>query len=220
MGCSTDAMHLNTAPYLEQSARWPASGRHILAQYDDEGVVVYQAYRPSIGRYAAEHGYFGGEWSASRMTWIKPNFLWMMFRSGWGTKEGQEVTMAVTLRRAAFDQILAAAVASSYDADRYATRAEWQLAVKTSGVRLQWDPDHAPTGQAVERRAVQLGLRAEMSAKYAREWILRIEDISGFVAEQRQNATPSAYAQLRLPEEHVYPAATAEIAHVLGLSPP
>src|SRR5205085_10398421 len=98
-------MKLKTEPYLEQQQRWPASGRHILAQFDDESVVVYQAYRPEIGHFAAQHGYFGGAFSLGRMSWIKPNFLWMMFRSGWGTKEGQEVTLAVWLRRPAFDAI-------------------------------------------------------------------------------------------------------------------
>ena len=58
---------------------------------NSEGVIVYQAYRPSIGTYAVEHGHFGGEFSYSRMSWIKTNFLWMMYRSGWGTKPGQEV---------------------------------------------------------------------------------------------------------------------------------
>ena len=79
-------MRIRTEFHQIQVARWPKSGRHILAQYDDETIVVYQAYRPSIGSFAAEHGYFGGEFSYSRMSWIKPNFLWMMFRSGWGTK--------------------------------------------------------------------------------------------------------------------------------------
>jgi hypothetical protein len=82
-----------------QTARWPATGRHIMASYDADEVVVYQAYRPSIGRYAAEHGRFGGaDFSFGRMSWIKPNFLWMMYRSGWGTKSGQEVTLAVHLK--------------------------------------------------------------------------------------------------------------------------
>src|SRR5690606_8348838 len=93
-------------PYVAQQARWPRTGRHVMAQFDDERVVVYQAYRPAIGHFAAAHGYFGGEFSLGRMSWVKPNFLWMMFRSGWGTKEGQEVVLAVWLRRAAFDQIL------------------------------------------------------------------------------------------------------------------
>jgi hypothetical protein len=81
--------------YAAQNARWPSTGRHVLAQYDDDAVVVYQAYRPSIGAFAAEHGYFGGEFSLSRMSWIKPNFLWMMYRCGWARKEGQERVLAL-----------------------------------------------------------------------------------------------------------------------------
>src|SRR5215471_18514732 len=101
-------------PFRTQNARWPAAGRHVLAQYDGDSVVVYQAYRPAIGRFAAEHGYFGGPFSLDRMSWIKPNFLWMMYRCGWGTKEGQEVVLAVWLRRAAFDAILKEAVHSTF----------------------------------------------------------------------------------------------------------
>src|SRR5215213_1537920 len=112
---------LVTEPYLEQVKVWPKSGRHILAQFDAESVVVNQAYRPSIGRYAAEHGRFGGEFSVERMSWVKPNFLWMMYRSGWGTKADQEVTLAVRLRRSFFEEILTRAVPSSWDPDLYPT---------------------------------------------------------------------------------------------------
>ena len=45
-------MNLRTKNYLEQKQNWPKSGKHILAQYDEESIVVYQAYRPSIGNYA------------------------------------------------------------------------------------------------------------------------------------------------------------------------
>jgi hypothetical protein len=79
-------MQLVTEPYLAQFRRWPQTGRHILAQFDESTIVVYQAYRPAIGNFAASHGYFGGPFSLNRMSWIKPNFLWMMYRSGWGTK--------------------------------------------------------------------------------------------------------------------------------------
>jgi hypothetical protein len=75
-------MKLITEPYLAQAGRWPATGRHILAQYDDRTVVVYQAYRPEIGHFAAKNGYFGGAFSLNRMSWIKPNFFsWL---SDWG----------------------------------------------------------------------------------------------------------------------------------------
>lgn len=101
---------LITEPYSEQVKVWPKTGRHILAQFHDQTVVVCQAYRQSIRRFAVEHGRFGGDFSLARMSWIKPNFLWMMYRSGWGTKSEQEVTLALRLRRTFFDSILAAAV--------------------------------------------------------------------------------------------------------------
>jgi hypothetical protein len=196
---------LQLAPYLAQAASWPAEGHHVLAQYDAERVVVYQAYRPEIGRFAAEHGWFGGAFSLSRMSWIKPNFLWMMYRSGWGTKEGQEIVLAISLRRAAFDAILAAAVPSSYDPTRFATRGEWQEAVASSDVRRQWDPDHDPSGAPLTRRAVQLGLRGATLKRYAREWLLGVEDISSFVAEQRANLHRWREGDLVTPTERVYP---------------
>src|SRR5262245_66318983 len=121
--------------------------------------MVYQAYRPSIGHHAVKHGAFGGEFSYSRMSWIKPNFLWMMYRSGWGTKEGQEITLGLRLRRSFFDSLLADAVASSYDPADGATPDEWTAAINRSQVRLQWDPDHDPHGHKLPRRALQLGLR-------------------------------------------------------------
>jgi hypothetical protein len=90
-------MNLITENYETQTARWPQNGQHILAHFDDKSIVVYQAYRPAIGRFAIEHGSLARpEFSLSRMSWIKPNFLWMMYRSGWGTKEGQESTLGLT----------------------------------------------------------------------------------------------------------------------------
>ena len=109
--------------YTEQVKVWPMTGRHILAQFDDNSIFVYQAYRPSIGRYVVEHGRFGGsEFGFSRMSWVKTNFLWMMHRSGWGMKENQEVTLALRLRRQFFDSILAEAVQSSYFEGHFTTR--------------------------------------------------------------------------------------------------
>jgi hypothetical protein len=207
---------LQCESYADQLNVWPDQGRHILAQYDDERVVIYQAYRPSIGHYAASHGHFGGEFSFSRMSWIKPNFLWMMYRSGWGTKQGQEVTLAVFLKRTAFDEILAQAVHSGFVEAVYGDRGSWQQKVKESGVRLQWDPDHAPNGAKVERRAIQLGLRGEVLKKYAQEWIIAIEDLSQFVSEQRENI--GKLDGLITPRERVYPVKDAEVARKLRLN--
>lgn len=211
-------MEIQLESYASQRRRWPGSGRQILAAFDDERVVVYQAYRPEIGQFAAAHQYFGGAFSLSRMSWVKPNFLWMMYRSGWGTKEGQEITLAVSLRRAAFDEILAAAVHSSFARDVYGDRDAWKRAVAGSDVRLQWDPDHGPGGGKLERRAIQLGLRGETLRRYSREWLLGIQDVSPLVAEQRRRVDdPEA---LETPVERVYPVADPEVAARLGISSP
>jgi hypothetical protein len=211
-------MKLKTEPYLEQRERWPASGRHILAHFDDASVVVYQAYRPAIGRFAAEHGYFGGPFRLDRMSWIKPNFLWMMYRSGWGTKEGQEVTLAVWLQRSGFEAILKEAVHSTFLPEVYASQQDWRRAIARSCVRLQWDPDHDPSGAKAERRAIQLGLRGDALAHYARDWIVRIEDVSAFVEQQRPHASPDTYDRLLVPRERVYPVADSEVAARLGVA--
>jgi Domain of unknown function (DUF4291) len=209
-------MSLRTEPYRSQAARWPQTGRHILAQYDATTVVVYQAYAPEIGHFAAEHGWFGGSFSYERMSWIKPNFLWMMYRSGWGTKQGQEVTLAVHLRREAFDVILGEAVHSAYVPEVYESEAAWKARVARSQVRLQWDPDHAPGGAPVERRAIQLGLRGDFLRRYGREWIVAVEDISHFVEEQRDHARAGGLDELVTPAEEVYPVTDAAVAARLG----
>jgi hypothetical protein len=208
---------LATEPYLAQAQRWPRAGRHILAQFDDESVVVYQAYRPAIGHYAAKHQRFGGEFSLVRMSWVKTNFLWMMYRSGWGTKPDQEVTLAVRIRRAGFDQLLREAVHSTFAPEIYGERSAWESAVAGSRVRLQWDPDHDPTGGKVERRAVQLGMRGPVLAAYAHEWIVEISDISAFVAAQRVHAQ-APYTSLITPREDVYPVAGADVVARLGIA--
>ena len=46
----------NVQSYVEQRDKeWPEEGRHILAQYDEDSVVVYQAYCPEIAQYAVKH---------------------------------------------------------------------------------------------------------------------------------------------------------------------
>lgn len=212
-------MNLLAEPYLNQASKWPQTGRHILAQFDENTVVVYQAYRPAIGHFAAEHGYFGGEFSLNRMSWIKPNFLWMMYRSQWGTKSGQEVILAVWLVRSAFDEILASAVHSNFVPAVYESEKNWQQAVKSSAVRLQWDPDHHPSGAKLERRAIQLGLRGTALASYSRDWIVNIEDISEFVQQQRQYQQGDR-TQLLTPSETVYPVIDPDVCQRLGLSVP
>lgn len=194
-------MKIELKKYSEQLKEWPKDGYHIMAQYDDEKIIVYQSYRKEIGDFAVTNQFFGGAFSLDRMTWIKPNFLWMMYRNGWGTKEGQEVVLAIHLKRDAFENYLKNAVYSSYSSDLGISNEEWQEQVKLSSVRLQWDPDHDPYGGKLERRAIQIGLRNEFTRSFAKEDILLIEDISNYVAEQYQFVQKRELENLNIPTE-------------------
>ena len=72
-------------------------------------------------------------------------------------------------------------------------------------MRLQWDPDHTPTGEKLERRAIQLGLRGGALARYAKDDILSIQDITPFVHEQFDNVRARDYDALLTPREDLYP---------------
>jgi len=211
-------MALVTEPYAEQVKVWPSEGRHILAQFDSDTIILYQAYRPAIGKFAAQHGTFGGDFSYARMSWIKPNFLWMMYRSGWGTKEGQEITLALRLRQSFFDRILAEAVPSTWYPELFSSEEEWTRALHDSSVRLQWDPDHDPSGAKLERRAIQLGLRGEMLEAFGRRELVEVEDISEFVAQQRELFLSRGVSALQIPRERVYRPADTVTASRLRLA--
>ncbi len=109
------------------------------------------------------------------------------------------------------------AVHSHFLPERYANEQSWKDAIEHSEVRLQWDPDHDPSGAPLERRAIQLGLRGSVLRNYAREWIVSIEDITPFFHEQHQRLLSHGEAQLITPREEVYPVADAEVARRLGM---
>lgn len=213
-------MNLPTQSFVEQQQMWPATGRHIMAHHDGETVVVYQAYRAEIGGYAIANGHFGGPaFSYARMSWIKPNFLWMMYRSDWGRTEGQQFVLALRLSRRFFEAILAEAVASSFSAAHVADESAWRDALQSSNVRLQWDPDHDPFGGKVDRRAIQLGLRGPVLEAYGQREIIEVIDMRAFVAEQRAILDKDGIEALQIPVETVYIPSDPAIPNRVKLDP-
>lgn len=87
-----------------------------------------------------------------------------------------------------------------------------------SSVRLQWDPDHNPDGSSHTRRAIQLGLRNEVLAKYGNEWIIDINDISQFVYDEyKQHVVNKEWDKLIVPQERVYHVKNEDIARQIKL---
>lgn len=212
-------MNLKTILYPDYEKNAPQAGQHILAQQTTDTVFVYQAFNPRISSYAVKQQQFGGEhYSFNRMTWIKPNFLWMMYRCGWAKKENQKMVLAIELLKTHFDEILEEAVHSSFKPEVYESRETWQAAIKQSNVRLQWDPDHNPYGAKLERRAIQLGMRGTIQRQFATEWIISIEDITDFVLEQGQAVEAKQLNRLLVMEEEVYVPALSETLQHLQLA--
>lgn len=212
-------MTLPTESYVKQVNCWPSAGQQILAHFDEQTIVVYQASCPLTGQFAARNGFFGDGFSYNRMSWIKPNFLWMMYRSNWGRSQGQEIVLAIRLKRTFFDSLLERAVPSSFDPALFESNDTWKAAVEKSDIRLQWDPDHRPNGANEERRAIQLGLRGATLDAYGKREIVEIIDMSEFVASQRENAVKEPFGQLVTPVERPYRPLQDDIAVRIGITP-
>jgi hypothetical protein len=190
--------------YTEQLKRLPVSGRQIIGQTDGKNIIVYQAFNSLIADYAVKHQKFGGEhYSFTRMSWIKPGFLWMMYRAGWASKEHQQRILAITLPLEHFKTVLNNATISSFAHNIYSTHELWQSELEKTEGRLQWDPDHTPQGEKQERKAIQLGMKGSLLKNFCTEWIMKIDDITPFVHNQYQKLKENELDDLEIPFEEV-----------------
>ncbi|MHB8065640.1 MAG: DUF4291 domain-containing protein [Ruminiclostridium sp.] len=179
--------------------------KRILAQFDEQNIRVYQAYSHKIADEAVSLGTFGSYFKMDRMTWIKPSFLWMMYRAGWATKEGQERILAIDIKRTGFNIILENVVLSAFKAEIYGQYENWKTQLENSQVRCQWDPDRDIFGNPLDRRAIQLGLKGSMVNNYVTDWIVKINDITDTVIEIRESIKSKTFEKSMLPIEHEYP---------------
>jgi hypothetical protein len=213
-------MTISTELYSASRKFLPVDGQHIVAHQTETQVVVYQAYNPVIARFAVENQYLGGpSFSYGRMSWIKPNFLWMMYRCGWASKENQERVLALWLTKADFESILGEAVYSTFTAGNYESADVWKQELATKNVRLQWDPDHSPYGGKLTRRALQLGLKNATLEQFGKHQVTHIEDITDFVQQQKVHVDNRQLEQLHVPQERVYRLSNSSLAQKVGLSP-
>ncbi|PSK94313.1 DUF4291 domain-containing protein [Taibaiella chishuiensis] len=209
---------MKTIPYAQLLAQLPENGKHITGYQDNDQIVVYQAYKPAIAEYAVRHQQLGGPgFSYERMSWIKPGFLWMMYRCGWATKEDQESVLAITIAKTDFLQILAEAVPTTFKPKQYSDSNAWKADMKAKAVRLQWDPDHDPFGRKQERRAIQLGLKGDLLKTFGQTYIRSIADITGFVKEQKVHVDRHRLEALLVPAESVMTLEDPALRQAAGL---
>lgn len=191
--------------------------RQIRARFDDRTVTVYQAYAPEIALAAVAAGRFVAPFKRERMTWVKPSFLWMMYRCGWASKPGQERVLAIEIHRDGFESALAQACLSHYDPDLHPDRSTWARQVRTSRVRIQWDPERSLRLAPLPYRSLQVGLSGETVDRYVDDWIVGVSDVTAEVhaIRDRLTAGDEAGARRLLPVERAYPLPAA-IGRVIG----
>ena len=194
--------------------------RLIRAAYTTGTITVYQAYGPEIAEPAVAAGTFVPPFSRDRMTWIKPSFGWMMHRSGWAAKPGQERILAIEISRTGFDWALTNSCLSHYSPQVHTSRDAWAALKDSSPVRIQWDPDRAVTGDRLSRRAIQIGLSREAVHHYCDDWIRSVTDITATAhqLEQLVRTRQIADAGRLLPTEQVYPLSLV-LARRIGAEP-
>jgi hypothetical protein len=194
--------------------------RQVRARYTNNTITVYQAYPAEIAEPALTAGRFVAPFKRSRMTWIKPSFLWMMYRCGWAEKPDQESVLAVEITRDGFEWALTHATLSHFDRDQHPDRATWARLLKSSPARVQWDPERSLQLQPLPYRSLQLGLQGEAVDRYIDEWIVTVTDVTPLTHKIRDliRAREQQPAASLLPTERAYPLPD-QIGTAIGVSP-
>jgi hypothetical protein len=178
------------------------SFRQVRATYTDCTIRVYQAYSDSIADTALKKGTFvSPPFKMGRMTWIKPSFLWMMCRAGWGKREEQQKRiLAIDITREGFEWALS---------NSRLTHQESKLDIRTetSLVLVQWDPERDIFCNPLQYRSIQIGIRGEAIVRYMNDWIVTISDMTSLAESIHDYIAANAIgsANARIPEERQYP---------------
>ena len=193
--------------------------REIRADYNANSIVIYQAFSSAIAAPALVAQKFAPPFSFGRMTWIKPSFLWLMERSHWAQKAGQERILAVRMTRAGWEEALAPGVLTEAAPRIYQTYTLWQQQFSQAQAHIQWDPERSLRGSSLAYGSIQVGLSRHIIRRYAEEWIISIEDYTPRAKKIAAMLRTGKEAQARsfLPLERVYPL-SAELKQRIGAS--
>ncbi len=190
--------------YEEHERHLPTKGKYIIAQFTQEYIIVYQAFRDSVAEYAVANQRFGSEdYDFGRTTWLKPSFLWMMYYSGWANKQNQENVLAIKISIAGFEEILKNAVLNKFY-DSLPLLDIFRKNKTPEQIQWQWESYHDLRGNKTDRKAVKIGLSGDMLQRFNNEWILEIQNITEYVKQQQKLVKEDKIDQVLLPRERAY----------------
>jgi hypothetical protein len=149
--------------------------RQIRASYTPTTIIVYQAYSASIACPAVETQRL--DFSPSRMTWIKPSWAWMLYRSGYSYKDSRQAhILAIHMTHTSFISLLRKAVLS-HGKGVGSKNAKAETTPPPASVRVQWDPERSVRLDRLSYRSIQIGI----PGAFKEEWlagIVKIEDVT------------------------------------------
>ncbi|KAF2176622.1 hypothetical protein K469DRAFT_722120 [Zopfia rhizophila CBS 207.26] len=157
--------------------------RQIRAHYDDETITVYQAYSASIAVPAVKHQKLNAspEFSTARMTWIKPSWAWMLYRSGYSYKDLRQThILALKMTHSAFLSLLSKAVLSHGEGSKEADsnkKTKNEGRARPDSVRVQWDPERTVRLGRLGYRSIQIGIPGKLVPEWV-EGIVGIDDVT------------------------------------------
>ncbi|MEQ1500635.1 MAG: DUF4291 family protein [Myxococcota bacterium] len=198
---------------LTSCARAVPDRRTVLATYDDDAVIVWQAHSDAVADAALRDGGFGGRsWRTDRTTRFRLSLPSLLARNGWATRPGRERILAVRLCRVGFDAVLRQAVHAAMEPGVYPCRNAWHLATRYGQVTLAWHPDVDPTGAELDHETLRVGVRDGVLARFARDWVVGVEDWTPWVVANRTQVS----ASLPVPAVAPYPLVTSERDRLAG----
>jgi hypothetical protein len=151
--------------------------RQIRADYDDETITVYQAYSEAIATAAVQKQKLNAsdQFSVDRMTWIKPSWNWMMYRSGFGYKDArQSRILAIKMKHEHFFELLRRARVNEHTE----TGQSGKVGAEKGTVVVQWDPERSEMIGKYDYRSIQIGISRHDCKQWIEEWIESIEDVT------------------------------------------
>ncbi len=180
--------------------------REVRALYTPSAIRVYQAYSDAIADSAlARQTFVSPPFSMTRMTWVKPSFLWMMYRAGWGAKDdGQKRILAIDITHDGFAWALEHSCSSHPDPDM--SDEDWRRAKERAPVRIQWDPERDLRLERLPYRTIQIGLSGEAVRRYTEDWITAITEVTDLAHAIHADVQAGALdrARSKLPAERPY----------------
>ncbi|KAK6079764.1 integral membrane protein [Seiridium cupressi] len=155
--------------------------REIRAVYDDETITVYQAYNAEIAAEAVKHQKLNASplFKPVRMTWIKPSWCWMMYRSGYSYKdENQERILALKMRQEDFSNLLEKSKLTTDKTEGLGDGDKGGSSTGGAEVKVQWDPERTARLGRLDYRSIQIGIRGSLRTEWVEKCIVEVQDVT------------------------------------------